>query len=92
MSECEAGITGTTGQGHIASTCMDNLIVFDGVTSDAASGPIVKNKYVISHVRVCGPCYNEDFLYGCGVACMNDLGAADNIEKFRASLDMLLRK
>ena len=91
ISTCSLGVTGTTGQGHIASTCLETLVVFDGVTSDAASGPVVKNKCLISHQRVCGPCYTETFLHGCGTPCMNDLGTFDDLEKFRNFFNINIR-
>lgn len=91
ISTCSLGVTGTTGQGHIASTCLETLVVFDGVTSDAASGPVVKNKCLISHQRECGPCYTETFLHGCGTPCMNDLGTLDDLKKFKRFFDIHVR-
>lgn len=70
LAGCQMAITGTTGQGHIAGLVVNSLVVFDGVTKDATSGPMAKSKLLCTVNMKCGPCYGEDFLFGCGYKCM----------------------
>lgn len=82
ISECIFFISGTTGQGHIASTTNIPMVIFSGVTCDEASGPLVNNKLIIKHQLACGPCYEESFLFGCGRLCMDELFTESNSKSF----------
>lgn len=74
LAECEVGIVGTTGQGHMMAAAGLPLLVFSGVTNPYESGPYVSRAIVVSHALACGPCYQESFGEGCGrIACMETL-------------------
>ncbi len=66
-------ISGTTGQGHIFSTCNIPMLVFGGVTDPNLSGPFVKDVIAVCHDYPCGPCYNEKYRFGCGRNCMDSI-------------------
>ena len=57
----DLAISGTSGQGHIFSTCNIPMLVFSGVTDFNQSGPFVKAVNSISHKYPCGPCYDEKY-------------------------------
>lgn len=74
LSECQVGLVGTTGQGHMMAAAGLPLLVFSGVTNPYESGPYVNRAIVVSHALACGPCYQESFGEGCGrIACMESL-------------------
>lgn len=74
ICECDLGISGTTGQGHMMAAAGLPMLVLAGVTNPYESGPYVKRAAVVRHRYACGPCYQETYRIGCGrVACMETL-------------------
>lgn len=74
ISECNLGISGTTGQGHMMAAAGLPMLVLAGVTNPYESGPYVKRAAVVRHRYACGPCYQDNYRFGCGrVACMETL-------------------
>ena len=75
----DLAISGTTGQGHIFSTCNIPMLVFSGVTDFNQSGPFVKAVYSINHKYPCGPCYDQAYRFGCGRNCMDDISTDEAV-------------
>jgi ADP-heptose:LPS heptosyltransferase len=74
----DVGIAGMSGQGHLIGAFGIPMVVFAGVTNPRESAPYVKRAVICSHNYGCGPCYQENFLQGCGkIDCMNNIEYAD---------------
>ncbi len=74
ISHCDAGVAGTTGLGHMMAAAGLPLLILSGVTNPYESGPYVDRAAVLAHNYECGPCYQEEFRFGCGViSCMESL-------------------
>lgn len=74
LAACDLGISGTTGQGHMMAVAGLPLLVLAGVTNPQSSGPYAERVAVLRHRFACGPCYQEDFRFGCGqLKCMDML-------------------
>lgn len=74
LSGCDAGLVGTTGQGHMMAAAGLPLVIFSGVTNPYESGPYVERAVVVAHSYPCGPCYQEAYSMGCGkIPCMDRL-------------------
>ncbi len=82
----DLAISGTTGQGHIFSTCNIPMLVFSGVTDHNQSGPFAKVVNLINHKYPCGPCYDEEYRFGCGRNCMDDINTDEAV---RYALEIL---
>ena len=80
MADCHLGISGTTGQGHMMAAAGLPILVLAGVTNPHESGPYVDRAAVLRHRYACGPCYQENYRFGCGqVDCMNTLDVAEGV-------------
>jgi ADP-heptose:LPS heptosyltransferase len=87
IGECNLGISGTTGQGHMMAAAGLPMLVLAGVTNPYESGPYVQRAAVLRHRYACGPCYQVTYRIGCGrVACMETL---DVEEGARLALQLL---
>jgi ADP-heptose:LPS heptosyltransferase len=74
LSTCDLGISGTTGQGHMMAAAGLPMLVLAGVTNPQSSGPYAERVAVLRHRLACGPCYQENFRFGCGqLKCMDTL-------------------
>ena len=74
LSQCDGGISGTTGQGHMMAAAQRPMLILSGVTNPRESGPLVHRAAILRHQLVCGPCYQVDFKWGCGkIQCMEML-------------------
>jgi ADP-heptose:LPS heptosyltransferase len=74
LKNCDVGLVGTTGQGHMISLAGVPLVIVSGVTNANESGPYVKNSIIVKHNLSCGPCYQEGFSRGCQkIQCMDTL-------------------
>lgn len=85
LSCCDVGVCGTTGQGHMMAAASLPVLILSGVTSELESGPYTEIVGVVKHDLPCGPCYGENYRFGCGkIACMDliDAGLASNYLKF----------
>jgi hypothetical protein len=88
LRECELGISGTTGQGHMMAAAGLPMLVLAGVTNPYESGPYVQRAVVLRHRYACGPCYQEAFRLGCGsVSCMETLDAEEGAQLVEQLLD-----
>lgn len=90
IKNADLAISGTTGQGHIFSTCSIPMLVFSGVTDFNQSGPFAKEVISISHTYSCGPCYDEKFRFGCGRKCMDSLDTNEAVYQAIKILDRLI--
>ena len=79
VKDADLAISCTTGQGHIFSLCNIPMLVFSGVTDFNQSGPFVKVVNTISHQYPCGPCYDENYRFGCGRNCMDDINTDEAV-------------
>jgi len=78
LSSFDLGIAGTTGQGHLMAAAGLPMLVLAGVTDPHQSGPFVSRAAILTHQYRCGPCYQQDFRFGCGkVQCMDTLDAEE---------------
>lgn len=78
MSTCDLGVSGTTGQGHMMASAGIPILVLAGVTEPLESGPYSKRVSVLKHDLPCGPCYQENFRFGCSrIRCMDTLSVDD---------------
>ena len=74
IANCDLGISGTTGQGHMMSLTQIPMLIFAGVTNPRESGPFVERAAILRHKYICGPCYQVEFKWGCGkVQCMESI-------------------
>ena len=74
IAECDLGITGTTGQGHMMAASGLPMVILAGVTNPHESAPFAERAEVIRHNLPCGPCYQESFRFGCGkYLCMDSI-------------------
>ena len=82
ISICNFGIAGTTGQGHMFASTGIKMITFSGVTDFEKNGPLSENQIPLSHDFKCGPCYSDDYQYGCkNIACMDYIPLEDSVKK-----------
>lgn len=80
MSSCHAGISGTTGQGHMMAAAGLPMLVLAGVTDPFQSGPYANRVAILRHRYKCGPCYQESYRFGCQeVQCMNTLDVNEGV-------------
>ncbi len=80
MGECDLGLSGTTGQGHMMAAAALPMLVLAGVTNPRESGPYVQRAAILRHRFVCGPCYQESYRVGCGrIACMETLDVEEGV-------------
>lgn len=78
MSTCDLGISGTTGQGHMMAAAGIPMLVLAGVTEPLESGPYASRVSILRHSLACGPCYQENFRFGCSrLRCMDTLNIDD---------------
>jgi hypothetical protein len=88
MRECDLGISGTTGQGHMMAAAGLPMLVLAGVTNPYESGPYVERAAVLRHRYACGPCYQETYRLGCGrIPCMETLDVEEGAQLARQLLD-----
>jgi ADP-heptose:LPS heptosyltransferase len=87
VKHADLAISGTTGQGHIFSTCNVPMLVFSGVTDFHQSGPFAKQVTSMIHKYPCGPCYHEKFRFGCGRKCMEDIDINEAVDEALKILD-----
>lgn len=88
MRECDLGISGTTGQGHMMAAAGLPMLVLAGVTNPYESGPYVERAAVLRHRYACGPCYQETFRLGCGkIPCMETLDVEEGAQMAQQLLD-----
>ena len=74
IPKCDIGIAGMSGQGHLIGSFDLPMVIFAGVTNPKESAPFVSRAVIVSHKYLCGPCYQEGFLYGCGIHnCMDSI-------------------
>lgn len=74
IQNLNVGISGMSGQGHLMSAFGLPLVILSGVTNPKESAPLTQRAVICSHDFICGPCYQEDFLIGCGkVNCMDTI-------------------
>lgn len=72
ISCCDFGVSGTTGQGHMFAVSNIKLITFTGVTDEFKNGPLSDKQLYINHNFECGPCYSDNYKYGCArIKCMD---------------------
>lgn len=80
MSEYSLGIAGTTGQGHMMAAAGLPMLVLSGVTNPYNSGPYSHRVAILRHEYECGPCYQEEYRFGCRlVKCMDHLSVAHGV-------------
>lgn len=72
LSSCDLGVCGTTGHGHMMAAASLPVLVLSGVTNELESGPYTEIVGVVKHDLTCGPCYRENYRFGCGeIVCMD---------------------
>jgi ADP-heptose:LPS heptosyltransferase len=82
LQACALGVSGTTGQGHMMAVANIPMLVLAGVTNPHESGPYVRRALILSHCFACGPCYQKNYIKGCGrVACMETLDVEEGVRK-----------
>lgn len=82
LQACALGVSGTTGQGHMMAVVNIPMLVLAGVTNPYESGPYVQRALILNHSFACGPCYQKNFIKGCGrVACMETLDVEEGVRK-----------
>jgi ADP-heptose:LPS heptosyltransferase len=80
MGACDLGVAGTTGQGHMMAAAGLPLLVLSGATDPFESGPYARRSAHVRHDLPCGPCYQENFRFGCGsYACMETLSITEGV-------------
>jgi ADP-heptose:LPS heptosyltransferase len=80
IQKCNIGIAGTTGQGHIMAAADLPMLVLAGVTNPYQSGPYASRVALLLHRYICGPCYQENFRFGCKkVNCMDTLDISEGV-------------
>jgi ADP-heptose:LPS heptosyltransferase len=88
LAECDIGISGTTGQGHMMAAAQLPMLVLSGVTDPYESGPYAERVAHLRHDLPCGPCYQETFRFGCGrVVCMEQLNVKEGADLALRLLD-----
>ncbi len=88
LGECELGISGTTGQGHMMAAAGLPMLVMAGVTNPYESGPYVQRAAVLCHGYDCGPCYQETYRLGCArFSCMEALDVEEGAQLAKQLLD-----
>ncbi len=82
LQVCALGVSGTTGQSHMMAVVNLPMLVLAGVTNPHESGPYVSRALILSHSFACGPCYQKNYVKGCGrVACMETLDVGEGVLK-----------
>lgn len=88
MRECDLGISGTTGQGHMMAAAGLPILVLAGVTNPYESGPYVQRAAVLRHRFACGPCYQWSYRLGCGeIPCMETLDVEEGAQQAQQLLN-----
>jgi ADP-heptose:LPS heptosyltransferase len=81
IAECDLGVAGTTGQGHMMAAAGLPMLVLSGVTDPYQSGPYSHRAAILEHKYLCGPCYQESFRFGCKkIKCMDTLNIETAID------------
>lgn len=82
LQTCVLGVSGTTGQGHMMAVVNLPMLVLAGVTNPYESGPYVRRALILNHSFACGPCYQKNYIKGCGrVTCMETLDVEEGVRK-----------